>query len=271
MLKKFLVIGNPIDHSLSPFMHNWVFKKLKIDAKYQKLKISDSELPNIIKKINNENIDGINVTIPYKNRIIKYLDIINPRAKSINAVNIVYKSNNKIIGNNTDWYGFTMALKKNNISVIDKEIIILGSGGSAKSIVFSLINLGVKKINIISQNNKNHLFKNKFVNIYNYNQLSRLINANSIIINTTPIGMINNNLPIDSMLLSKEQTIIDIIYTPLETNLIKHAKELGAVNLNGLDMFIYQGLATIDIWFGSPLSKQVNLVQLKEYLGSHLC
>ena len=116
-MKHFAVIGSPVEHSLSPAMHQWVFDSLKLDAKYEKIKVSKNELPQIIKKMKNGGLDGVNITIPYKEKMIEHLDEVNQRAKSIGAVNCILKSGSKIIGNNTDWYGFSMSLKNNNINL----------------------------------------------------------------------------------------------------------------------------------------------------------
>ena len=116
-MKHFAVIGNPVDHSLSPAMHQWIFDSLGIDAEYNKIKVEENELPKIIKKMNNGGLDGINITIPHKETVITYIDKINPRAKSIGAVNCIMKSDSGIIGNNTDWYGFSMLLKNNRVDI----------------------------------------------------------------------------------------------------------------------------------------------------------
>ena len=124
-MKHFAVIGNPIDQSLSPALHNWVFKSLNIRAEYNKIRTMKEELPYIIQQIKNGKLDGFNVTIPHKESIIDLLDEINPRAKSIGAVNCVMRSNSKIIGNNTDWFGFTTALKDNEIDLSGREVVVL--------------------------------------------------------------------------------------------------------------------------------------------------
>ena len=150
-MKHFAIIGSPIDHSLSPLLHNWVFKALNIQAEYKKIRVEKEELPDIIQQIRNGKLDGCNVTIPHKENIMKLLDEINPRAESISSVNCIMKSNSKIIGNNTDWFGFTMALKENNIDLSNKEVIVLGAGGTAKSILFSLKQLGANKIILLNR------------------------------------------------------------------------------------------------------------------------
>ncbi len=116
-MKHFAVIGSPVEHSLSPLLHNWVFKSLNILAEYKKIKVIEKEVPDIVQQIKNGKLDGINVTIPHKENIMEFLDEINPRAETIGSVNCIVKSKSRIIGNNTDWFGFSQALENNQIYV----------------------------------------------------------------------------------------------------------------------------------------------------------
>ena len=271
-MKHFAVIGSPVEHSLSPAIHNWVFNLLNIQAEYKKIRVEKDELPNIIHKIRKGKLDGCNVTIPHKENIMKFLDEINPRAESIGSVNCITKLNSKIIGNNTDWFGFTMALKYNEIDLTGKEVIIIGAGGTGKSILFSLKQLGATKIIILNRTlQKAKALQDDIIISFSLDNTESVIKNDSIIINTTPVGMQSNQTPIDLRLLHKNQILIDVIYNPLETAFLKLGNKIGAKTLNGLDMFIHQGLASLDLWFGESLSKQVNFTQLKTYLETKLC
>ena len=271
-MKNFAVIGNPIIHSMSPIMHEWIFNELEIDAKYEKIILNENELMEFIEKIKNGKFDGINVTLPYKSKIIPFLDDINPRAKSIGAVNCIMKTNSHVIGNNTDWYGFSMAMKRNKINFDASSIILIGAGGAAKSIIFSLKNLGIKNITILIRNlDKVFEFQDDIINVMPMEMAHEIIQSNSIIINTTPVGMNSDKSPIKESLIHEHQILIDIIYNPLETKFLEFGKKKGALTINGLDMFIEQGMASLDLWFGSSISKKVNFTQLKAYLGSQLC
>ena len=271
-MKQFAVIGNPIEHSLSPDLHNYVYKLLSINALYKKKKVFHSELSLIMDDLRTGKLHGVNVTIPHKENIIEYLDEINPRAKSIGAVNVIHKNGDKLFGNNTDWFGFTSALKKNGIEVIGKEVIVLGAGGTSKSILFALKQSGVKKIVLLNRTvQKAEKLQDDFVFPYSLDDSVQKIKNDSIIINTTPIGMHNEECPIDLGLLHENQTLIDVIYTPIETALLKFGRKIGAKTLNGLDMFIYQGLTSMDLWFGEDISKKVNFTQLNTYLKNKLC
>ena len=271
-MKHFAVIGNPVEQSLSPALHNWVFKLLNIQAEYIKIMVEEKEIPNIIQQINNSTLDGFNVTIPHKENMMQFLDVVNPRADIIGSVNCVMKSNSSIIGNNTDWFGFIMALKINEIDLSGREVIVLGAGGTAKSILFSLKQLGAIKIILLNRTlQKARALQDEVISSYSLEKTESVIKNDSIIINTTPIGMQSNQSPIELELLHNNQILIDVIYNPLETTFLKFGNKIGAKTLNGLDMFIHQGLASLDLWFGESLSKQVNFIQLKTYLEAKLC
>ena len=271
-MKKFAVIGNPIKHSLSPALHNWVFKSLGIDAEYEEKRVFQNQLAGIISDLHCGKLDGINVTIPHKENIMQYLDEINPRAKSIGAVNLIMKNGNKLVGNNTDWFGLTMALKKNGIDPSGKEVIVLGAGGAARSIIFAIKQSGVKNIVLLNRTlQKAEKLQDEIVFPSSLEDSVMVIKNDSIIINTTSMGMQSEQSPLDLGLLHENQILIDVIYTPLETAFLKFGKKIGAKTLNGLDMFIYQALASLDLWFGEDISMQVNFTHLKTYLENKLC
>ncbi|MBC8256671.1 MAG: shikimate dehydrogenase [Candidatus Marinimicrobia bacterium] len=271
-MKHFAVIGNPIEHSFSPNLHNYVYKSLYIDAIYEKKKVFENDLPQIMGDLKTGALNGVNVTIPHKENVLDNLDEINPRAKIIGAVNVIHKNGDKLFGNNTDWFGFSMSLKKNGIEVKNKEVIVLGAGGTSKSIIYALMQTDVKKIVLLNRTlQKAKELQDDIVFPFSLDDSVQLIKNDSIIINTTSIGMQSEQCPIDLGLLHKNQTLIDIIYTPLETTMLRFGNSIGAKTLNGLDMFIYQALASMELWFGEDISKQVNFTQLKTYLENNIC
>ena len=271
-MKRFAVIGNPIEHSLSPNLHNWLFNHLNIPAKYEKIRVYKNTLKATVQRIGNGELDGINVTIPHKEKIMEYLDEINPRAKAIGAVNCVMRSKSKLIGNNTDWLGFSKAMELNNIQLSGNEVIVLGAGGSSKSILFALKLMGVSKIKLLNRTiEKAKALEDKIITAYSPSDAIQVIKNNSIIINTTSVGMQNAQFPLDPGMLHENQVLIDVIYTPLDTAILKFGNKIGAKTLNGLDMFIYQALASMDLWFGEDISMQVNFPHLKTYLENKLC
>ena len=152
-MKKYFVIGNPIDHSLSPKLHNYWFKANKIDAIYEKKKIEEKNLQTIISKIKEKKINGINVTVPFKKSVIRYLDKLSQEAEQTQSVNTIILSNNNLVGHNTDIAGFAKAIKSLNLDIKGKKILILGAGGVVPSIIFALSKMNVSKI-IVSNRTK---------------------------------------------------------------------------------------------------------------------
>jgi len=244
-MKKFFVIGNPINHSLSPKLHNFWFKKNKINAVYDKIKLEESELKNFINKLRNEEIHGINVTVPFKNKVIKYLDKLSLEVETTESVNTIYKNGVDIVGHNTDVAGFELGLRHAKISVLRKSILILGAGGVVPSIVYSLLNMGCKKIFLSNRTIE------KAVNIKKkFNEIEVLKWGEKpdfdIVINATSVGLKDDSLDIN--LNTKDKIFYDIIYNPKETQFLKKAKENGNRTENGMFMFIYQANQSFSIW-----------------------
>src|SRR5210317_1786516 len=187
-MKKFLVIGNPIDHSLSPELHNYWIKKNSINAIYEKQKLNEDQLEQYISKVRDKKIDGINVTVPFKKTIIPYLDELSIEAKSTQSVNTIYQKDNKVIGHNTDIFGFKTSIEKTEYDLKKKEVLILGAGGVVPSIIFSLIKMKVSKITISNRTkekaeNLKKLFKN--IEVIKWGKISNF----DMIINATSLGL----------------------------------------------------------------------------------
>ena len=155
MMKKYLVIGNPIEHSLSPKLHNYWLKENNISAIYDKKKLEESELEKIISEVKEEKINGINVTVPFKKSVIPFLDELSPEAKDTQSVNTIYLQNGITIGHNTDIAGFELSIKKIKYDVVGKKVLILGAGGVVPSIIFALNRMKVSKITISNSGNNN--------------------------------------------------------------------------------------------------------------------
>ena len=244
-MKKFFVIGNPISHSLSPELHNFWIKKNKINAIYDKIKLEESELKDFINKLRNHEIHGINVTVPFKNKVIKYLDKLSLEVETTDSVNTIYKSGNDIIGHNTDVAGFELGLRHSKINVLHKSILILGAGGVVPSIVYSLLSMGCKKIFLSNRTiGKAENIKKKFneVEVLKWGKIPDF----DIVINATSVGLKGDSLDLD--LKAKDKIFYDIIYNPKETPFLKKAKENGNRIENGIFMFIYQANQSFSIW-----------------------
>jgi len=249
-MKKFLVIGNPIEHSLSPKLHNYWIKKSGIDAIYEKQKLNENELEQIISLVKEKKIDGINVTVPFKKTIIPFLDELSIEAESTQSVNTIYLKENKVMGHNTDIVGFETSIKKSNYNLVNKEVLILGAGGVVSSIIFALKKMKVSKITISNRTkekaeNLEKLFEN--IEIIEWGVVPNF----DMIINATSVGLKKeDNININFSSISKDKFFYDVIYNPEETNFLKIGKNLGNVILNGKLMFIYQALSAFNIWHG---------------------
>tara|TARA_B100000963_G_scaffold324898_1_gene310754 strand:- start:123 stop:950 length:828 start_codon:yes stop_codon:yes gene_type:complete len=251
---KFAIIGNPISHSLSPIMHNYWFKKYKINAEYELLKIDKSEIQNVINKIKNKEIRGINVTLPYKNLIIPFLNKTINDANETHSVNtVMLDDNNNLIGENTDVFGFQAAyLKSIPNQANKKKVLILGAGGVAPSIILALLKSNISDISLSNRTFEKSLFlKKKFknLNVVKWNDCSKDINKFDIVINATSLGLNSNDkFTNDFSNFKKTLVYIDTIYNPAETKMIKYFKSNKIKTFNGLNMFIYQGQKAFYLW-----------------------
>jgi len=249
-MKKYLVIGNPISHSLSPVLHNYWIKQNKLDAIYEKKKLNDNELKNIILEVRQGNINGINVTVPFKNTIIPYLDELSDEAEKTQAVNTICLKNKKVYGHNTDIEGFEKAIRKTNFDFANKKILILGAGGVVPSIVYALMKMNFSKIFVT---NRTKWRAEKIKNIFNS---IKLINWGEIpefdvIINATSVGLNKEDkINLDLTKIGKNKLFYDVIYNPTETNFLNLGKKLGNKYENGKLMFIYQAFSAFKLWHG---------------------
>ena len=261
-MKKFLVIGNPIEHSLSPKLHNYWIKNNGIDAIYEKTKLDEDELKNIVLQIKKKKIYGVNITVPFKKAIIPFLDELTTEANSTQSVNTLFLKDNKVIGHNTDIIGFETSIKKFKFNILNKEVFILGAGGVVPSIIFALNKMKVSKIIISNRTrekaeNLKKLFKN--IEIIDWGEVPNF----DMIINATSIGLKKeDNLSLDFSSISKNSLFYDVIYNPRETNFLKIGKKLGNITMNGKLMFIYQALSAFNIWHGIEPEVNENVIRL---------
>ena len=253
MKKKFGIIGKPINHSLSPVLHKYWFKKYNIHADYEIIEATDEELPEIIKKIKNGDLTGINVTLPFKQKIINHIDKIVNDAQLSGSVNTVFLNNNKsVIGENTDVFGLQAAYLKEIDNSSNKNSLVIGAGGVSPSIILSLQKSGIKNISITNRTHEKCIFlKKKFnnINILSWKNLETEVKNFDIIVNATSLGLKNGDDFNFNFSKTKPEVIyIDTIYNPLETKTYKYLKEEGKKVFNGLDMFIYQGQKSFYLW-----------------------
>jgi shikimate dehydrogenase len=247
-MKKYLVIGNPIKHSLSPKIHNFWIKQNNINAIYEKKEINQKNIKELILEIREEKIHGMNVTVPFKKSVITYLDELTEYAQKTQSVNTIYKKKNKIIGANTDIEGFEKSLKNTNYDIQNKKILILGAGGVVSSIVMGLKNLGANEITLSNRTKKNAENIKKIYPDLKIIEWGRISNFD-IIINATSLGLKKEdkiNLNLENI--SKNKLFYDVIYNPKMTNFLENGKKLGNKIENGKMMFVYQAQLSFNIW-----------------------
>jgi len=247
-MKKYLVIGNPIEHSLSPKLHNYWIKKNKIDAIYDKKLINEVDIENIISQVKKEDIHGINVTVPFKQKVIPFVDELTSEANESQSINTIYKENNKVIGHNTDMAGFELGLRYANYNVKDKKIFILGAGGVVSSIILVLKKMGASQI-ILSNRTKKKAEELKksfsYLEIIDWGEIPEF----DMIINATSLGLKKNDeIKLNYIDIGTNKFFYDVIYNPKQTIFLKRAKMFGNKAENGKMMFLYQAHQAFTIW-----------------------
>ena len=239
-MKKYLVIGNPIDHSLSPKLHNSWLKEKNIDASYDKAKLNTGEIESLIDSIRKQKIAGCNITVPFKKIVIPFLDKLTSEAKETQSVNTIVFDDGNLIGHNTDISGFDKAIKSLNFNMKGKKIFVLGAGGVVPSIIFVLKNMNVSEIVISNRTReKAENLKNQFNNIkvLDWGETSDF----DVIINATSLGLNKEKINLNFSTIGKNKLFYDVIYNPRETKFLKEAKEHGKF------LFFKEELITIGI------------------------
>jgi shikimate dehydrogenase len=267
---------------MSPVMHNAALQDLRLNYVYLAFDIKPDDLKNAVNSIKTLDIKGINVTIPYKEKIVQYLDEVDSLGYKIGAINAIKNLNGRLIGKNTDAIGAKSALKDSGFSIKDKIVMIIGAGGAAKAICYSL-GEEIDRLLILNRtksraiNLAKDLTERININVVgkelNKEIIEKEIKNNDLLINTTPIGMYPNieESPIPKEFIHKELFVFDIIYNPLETQLIKEAKEIGCKTLSGLDMLVNQGALAFEWWTAKAPNKKLMKEKVKEFMESEKC
>ena len=254
-MKKYFVIGNPIDHSLSPKLHNFWMKKDNIISLYDKKKLEEKDIKSVINEIKIGRIAGLNVTVPFKKKVIPYLDKLSQEAEKTQSVNTILLKNNTIVGHNTDIEGFINAFKSLNFDLYGKKIFILGAGGVVSSIIFALNKMGASDIMVSNRTRKKaEDLKLQFshIKIEDWGNISEF----DVIINATSLGLNNEDINLDFSKVGNNKLFYDVIYNPIETNFLKSGKKFGNQTENGKLMFIYQAAKAYELWHG--LKPEIN-------------
>ena len=276
------VIGHPIEHSLSPVMHNAAIAQMKLDYIYLPMPVKPQDLALAVNGFAAINLQGFNVTIPHKQAILPLLSEISPIAQAVGAVNTVWRTDNFLwAGTNTDVEGFIAPLRTYKQDWSQTVALILGNGGAARAIVAGCAELGCAEIHVVGRNQmKLQEFSHSWINspltvnlqVHSWEELSRLIPHANLLVNTTPIGMYPNvdlsPLSTDEMAHLADETIVyDLIYTPKPTQFLKQAEKLGAISIDGLEMLVQQGAAALQIWLQQPVPVDIMRQSLQKHLS----
>jgi len=255
MAKTYAVIGDPIDHSLSPNIHNAAFRELDMDCTYIGYRILKDELEEGVAALKKINISGFNVTIPHKIEIMKYLDKVDEDCSIIGAANTVTNTDGKLKGYNTDMDGFLEPIKKNNLEIKDSSILLLGAGGAARAIATGFAKEKASNITIANRSIEKASQLCQFVNqigieskAITLDEVGDSASDYKFVVNATSVGLKNEPSPISTKSIDSNSVVYDIVYMPINTDLIKKSKENGAKVIYGYEMLLGQAVRAFEIW-----------------------
>jgi shikimate dehydrogenase len=254
-VKTYCIIGDPVDHSLSPAMHNAAFKALNLNCTYIAFRVARDELEAGIQSLRKTNIAGFNVTMPHKVAVIKFLDELDETCLKINAVNTVNNEDGIFKGYNTDLYGFIQPLKRRKVNLYGKNVLLMGAGGAARAVLIAFADERVGKVIIANRNitkakDLAETAKNLDLSceLIGLTEAPNIASKVDLIVNATPMGMSGESSIIKPANIRKDSIVYDLVYRPMETDLIQSAKEAGAAVVYGYEMLIEQGVKAFEIW-----------------------
>ncbi|MFQ5648422.1 MAG: shikimate dehydrogenase [bacterium] len=255
------VVGNPLSHSLSPVLHQHLLEQIGLEGKYEKRQVEANALLPTLQEMKHEGYLGFNVTIPFKQSILVHLDQVEDAARRINAVNTVRIAGKMCSGINTDASGFVRALEYRGVEIEQASAVVLGAGGAARAVVFSLIHNGIAELTLLSRTLSTasalvHEVQQRLefdaiqVKAWADAEISRQARSSQILINTTPVGMWPHvdSSPFAFDFDARGLTVVDLVYNPLTTRFLQAARAAGARTVDGLDMFIFQGVEALQFW-----------------------
>jgi shikimate dehydrogenase len=269
------IIGHPVKHSLSPLMQTEAFKEAGIDAVYVPFEVEPENLEEAVSGLRALSVKGFNITVPHKERVAQLLDFLTEDAEVLGAVNTVKNENGELTGYNTDAEGFLRSLVEEGVELSGKRVLMFGAGGAARAVGYALLKGGVKFLNIVNRNFSRAkavaelLGKRGNVLVYPLKEstVEVLLKDADVIVNTTSVGMKEDDPPLfDYSKIPEGITVVDIIYNPPETPLLKAAKEKGCKTVNGLGMLVHQGAVAFEIWTG----KEAPVERMREVLEREL-
>ncbi|KGH34129.1 shikimate dehydrogenase [Lactococcus cremoris] len=262
------VVANPIKHSLSPFIHNLAFDLTDENGVYLAWEVESEKLAAIVENVRNLDMYGLNISMPYKGEIIKFMDELSPAAELIGAVNTVVNHSGKLIGHNTDGIGFFNSLKKYDFKIENKQILVLGGGGAAIALIAQAALSGAKKIVVAARKSASYDPLNEklaklssktgveilLTDLSGADRLQKELNQTDLLVNATSVGMDGASFPLEkSLLLPDKLLVVDAIYKVRETPFLRWAKEQGARTENGLGMLIGQAAESFYLWTGKEM------------------
>jgi len=280
------VIGENIENSLSPLIHNQIILKYSLNFCYLPFQVAETDLGEAIQGIRALNIRGINITFPYKEKVIEFLDEVEESARRIGAVNTIVNNKGILTGYNTDVAGFKKSLQDNGKFVIkEKKAVVLGAGGAARAVTYSFLEEGIKEINIFNRTlvkaekikqDFSPFFPGSSINIFSFEQkdLKDKIKEANLLVNATSIGMASqlDNTPLpDEKLFHSNLLVYDLIYHPAKTLFLRQAERAGAKIINGLPMLVYQGIESFYLWTGFKTEGKEVLEMIKRREKSTKC
>lgn len=278
-IAKLAVIGDPISHSLSPVLQNFLIRHFALPFSYEALQIRPTALPEMMQRLRDGEFRGINVTLPHKQGVVPFLDEIESTAAIIGAVNTIVAEEGKLTGYNTDVAGFAQNLKAAKIALEEKTVLVLGAGGAAPAVIFALSQVGAREIFLCNRSPEHaETLRNRFRKASAHLRLQTIAwpnrldwlrrNAVDIIVNTTSVGMHPHIdvSPLPAAAFAATSVAVDLVYNPLQTAFLRAAISAGAKIVNGLGMLIYQGVAALELWSRQPLDIQAIYPQLENEL-----
>lgn len=262
----YLLLGQPVAHSFSPLMHNTALHYYDMEGEYFAIALESQELTALSVHLNEETFRGANITIPYKQLLTEYLDELESSARDIGAVNTIIKEEYRLLGANTDPYGFLAPLRKYEDMLAGERAIIFGTGGASRAIVAALDTLGMENIYLISRSPKRDLYEQQpNIQVASYEAWPALAEEAMLIVNATPLGMApyKDQAPIrqNEKQFLAERICYDIVYNPVKTQFMEMGESVGATVIGGLDMLIYQGSRSFEKWTGKPFP--INIIRNK--------
>jgi len=271
------LIGNPVEHSMSPSMQNPAFQQKGLNYAYVTFKVEEKNIEKALEGIKGLEIEGVNVTIPHKSSVIPHLDNIENTAKKIGAVNTIKREKNELVGHNTDGKGALKSLKNNVGEIKNKKVLMLGAGGAAKAIGYTLVENGAtltisnrseeKGKNLASEISEKTSTEVEHISQKNQT-LKKEIKKHDILVDSTSVGMHPNEdqTLLKSEMMDEDLIVMDIVYNPKKTKLLREAEKAGATTISGLEMLVYQGAESFEIWTGENAPIEVMLKKAEEAL-----